>query len=112
MTDLNKWNTEEKRRAFLQRYRDWGVWLTVPELEMRYYRYLLPDGAQIIVREYQSKNYRRGAGYSWKPSYQLIPPGGKYTPHGEKSEDYMTGYLIRMRRELMEEREIYAAAKN
>jgi hypothetical protein len=110
MDKLDKWNTEEKRRTFLQRYTDWGLWFYSEELEVRYYKYDLPDGARIVVREYQGRNYRR-PGFTWKPSYQLIPPGGKYIPQGEKSEDYMVGYLIQIRNELMKERERYVSAK-
>ena len=41
-----------QREEFLNNYKEWGVWLTVPELEMTYYRKVLPNGTQLIASEY------------------------------------------------------------
>jgi len=50
------WTNNEKRREFFKNYKEWGVWLTVPELGLVYYKYTLPDGGRIVAMEYQSKN--------------------------------------------------------
>jgi hypothetical protein len=37
------WANAEKRKAFLADYTKWGVWLTIPEIELTYYQYELPN---------------------------------------------------------------------
>ena len=50
------WSNHEKRRGFLKNYKEWGVWLTVPELRQKYYRFDRPGDSRILVMEYQRKN--------------------------------------------------------
>jgi len=50
------WANSDKRREFLKNYKDWGVWLTVPELGLTYYQYALSDGDKILVMEYKRQN--------------------------------------------------------
>ena len=50
---IKLWANNEKRQTFLSDYKSWGVWFTTPELELMYYRYLLPDGTTIIATEYR-----------------------------------------------------------
>lgn len=54
---LKLWANDTKRRAFIDTYKDWGEWFSVPELEMVFYKYDLPDGSKIIVAEHWAKNY-------------------------------------------------------
>ena len=50
------WTNNEKRREFFKNYKEWGVWLTVPELGLTYFKYELPDGGKLLAMEYQRKN--------------------------------------------------------
>jgi len=50
------WGNGEKRREFLTNYKDWGVWLTVPELGQTYYKYELPESGRILAMEYRRNN--------------------------------------------------------
>ena len=50
------WMNGDKRKEFAKNYKEWGVWLTVPELGLTYYRYDLPDGARILAMEYTRIN--------------------------------------------------------
>lgn len=50
---IQLWGNNEKRQVFLTAYKEWGVWFTTPELELTYYRYILPDGTAIIALEYR-----------------------------------------------------------
>jgi len=50
------WTNNDKRREFLKNYKEWGVWLAVPELGLTYYQYALSDGSKILAMEYQRKN--------------------------------------------------------
>jgi hypothetical protein len=59
------WANDQKRKAFINDYKSWGVWLTQPELDLTYYKYDLPGcmgeqdakhptspgGSRIIVME-------------------------------------------------------------
>ncbi|MCL1855090.1 MAG: hypothetical protein FWF86_05095, partial [Clostridia bacterium] len=62
------WGNDKKRKAFLEAYQDWGVWLETPELELKYYRYQLPDGTMIIAQEHNHRVYKGyQQGYEWGP---------------------------------------------
>ncbi len=41
-----------ERENFIKNYGKWGVWKEIPELKLKYYRYMLPNGAYIIITEY------------------------------------------------------------
>jgi hypothetical protein len=57
------WANNDKRREFIKNYKDWGVWLTVPELGQTYYKYELPDGSgRFLAMEYRRENYYQLAG--------------------------------------------------
>ena len=48
---------QAQRKEFVENYKKWGLWFEVPELEMKYYRFILPDGTQIIVSKYKNRYY-------------------------------------------------------
>jgi hypothetical protein len=50
------WANADKRRDFLKNYKEWGVWLTVPELGLTYYKYELPKDSSILAMEYTRPN--------------------------------------------------------
>lgn len=52
-----KFKNQNQRKEFVENYKKWGLWFEVPELEMKYYRFILPDSTQIIVSEYKNKYY-------------------------------------------------------
>ena len=45
---------EKRRKAWLENYRAWGVWLRVPQLGMTYYRYDFGNGDFVIVDEVEA----------------------------------------------------------
>ena len=49
---IKAWANDQKRRAFPGEYKTWGVWMTLPELDLTFYKYDLPDGNRIIAMEY------------------------------------------------------------
>ncbi len=56
--DLVKlWANGEKRKAFIQDYKAWGVWFPQTELSLTFYKCDLPDGSRIIAMEYLREPY-------------------------------------------------------
>jgi ParB-like chromosome segregation protein Spo0J len=47
----------EEREAFVLSYAEWPIWTSNPLTEETYYRYDLPDGSAIVVREYPYTSY-------------------------------------------------------
>ena len=43
---------DQKRRAFVNNYKAWGLWFSQPELDLTYFKYDLPCGGKIIAMEY------------------------------------------------------------
>lgn len=43
----------DQRKAFLETFRDWPVWFSVPQSSEVYYRYDLPDGVSLVICEYR-----------------------------------------------------------
>ena len=41
-----------ERERFLEEYRSWELWKEIPELELKFYRKVLPNGTQIIATEH------------------------------------------------------------
>lgn len=54
---------KNERERFLEDYRSWELWKEIPELELKFYRKVLPNGTVIIATEYacmKFTNYVRG----------------------------------------------------
>ena len=47
----------EEREAFVNGYKKWCVWCKNEFTEETFYRYNLPDGSSIIVKEYPYSDY-------------------------------------------------------
>ena len=43
---------KNERERFLEDYRSWELWKEIPELELKFYRKVLPNGTQIIATEH------------------------------------------------------------
>jgi hypothetical protein len=50
-------SNDQKRKAFIQDYKAWGVWFTQPELGLTFYKYDLPDCSRLIAMEYLRAPY-------------------------------------------------------
>jgi ParB family chromosome partitioning protein len=49
------WSNSEKRRAFTEKYKEWGIYAQTAELNLTYYKYDLPGGSRLIVMEHMQK---------------------------------------------------------
>lgn len=70
----------DQRKAFIDSYMDWPIWIETKQTGERYYRYDLQDGVSFVVKVYYHKRF----------DYSL-PAGTKYEDHfstGFGSEEY------------------------
>lgn len=85
---MRLWANTEKRKGFLANYKEWGVWLTVSELGLTYYKYELPKGGRILAMEYKRQNPYplKDEGqlqtitiyYLWDGEHFIPSPAGEY----------------------------------
>lgn len=72
--ELNLRN-EEERKEWLKNFRNWGVWLDVPEVSKKFYRYDLINGCAIVVEVgieyYDAYSTQRGNPHE-RVSYSII----------------------------------------
>jgi hypothetical protein len=59
---IKLWANSEKRKAFVETYKEWGIYACIESLALTYYKYILPDGAQIFVMEHMQEVYRYNEG--------------------------------------------------
>ncbi len=50
----------EQWKAFLENYRNWTLWLDIPETGEKYYRFVLEDKVAVVVRTSRRHTYRGG----------------------------------------------------
>ena len=71
---------KEEREAFLNDYQKWPVWCRNTYTEETFYRYDLPDGSAIIVKEYPYTSWKRES--EGKEKY-LLKPDTKHFADGK-----------------------------
>lgn len=72
---ITYWSNDKQRRAWLDTYRDWPLWLSVPQLKLDVYRVGLTDGYTILAYEYTVRA-REGLGNRHRSvNYMLFAPG-------------------------------------
>lgn len=81
------WGNQEKRKLFLEAYEDWGVWLTIPELCLTFYRYQLPDETYIIAMKHRQHMYVGFKKEKWGfgVRYYVQRAGEHFTPSSYSS---------------------------
>lgn len=74
--DVISLSNMEKRQKFVEDYQSWGIWLEIPQLGVKVYKAVLPEGQSIIVTEFTTGYGRRGV-------YRYIGTDGYYAPHSD-----------------------------
>ena len=74
---LNFKNKTE-REEFIKNYTAWGVWRSVPELELSFYRYDFANGAVLIVTEYKDYGYIYNSSSNWRNNRQDFKTNHRY----------------------------------
>lgn len=54
-----KLKNQTERKEFLNNYKAWELFKEIPEIEVKLYRYVFPNGTVIIATEYASFTYDR-----------------------------------------------------
>jgi hypothetical protein len=65
---------KDERDRFLSNYRDWKIWREIPELELKFYRRDLANGAAVVVTEYAAVH---GVGRKY---HLILPESDGYNP--------------------------------
>lgn len=81
--EVIKLSNGDKRRAFLDDYESWGVWLDIPELNVQVYKAKLPNGRVIYVTRF--KNYNTYGGEYSAPVYRYGMSENEYKSYPESS---------------------------
>ncbi len=99
------WANDEKRRAFLADYKEWGVWLENAELGLTCFKCVLPKGHRILAVEYQRKDpYAPGndAPLLTLVDYYLWEYGDRFVPT-PTAVSYIADWLMHLKWELKRE---------
>lgn len=85
------WSNSEKRRAFCDGYKDWGVFAETPELHLTFYKYALPGGTALVVMEYMEYDYSHiydKKAVKWRTdTRRYIQAHERFTPHSASDSD-------------------------
>lgn len=68
---------DSQRLDFFKRYKDWGVWLSVPELSMKFYKCMFNNGDYALVTEiaFERKNFEGKKETLYNSHFQIIRAG-------------------------------------
>lgn len=93
--ELPKLKNMEEREKFVLNYRTWPVWTRNELTQETYYRYELPDGSAIVVREYPYTTWREEM---HGKTLFLISPDTKYFKNGETNMTTLKEHLKEVQR--------------
>ncbi len=69
---------DKAREEWLNNYADWGLWIEVPELKLRYYRYRFPEQkVWFVVTEYWRIGFADLTVPEYRPLHALMKPEDK-----------------------------------
>lgn len=97
--ELKELTNNQKRKEFLEDYTGWDIWLDVPDVSERYYKYPLPDESMIVIKETEHtkgndwwKKEERG-GYYVTTEYYLLEGNWKRFADCKQSKTQIIEYL-------------------
>ena len=105
--ELPKLKNDGQRKAFIDAYEKWPLWIDTEKTGERYYRYELPDGFAMVVKVYHSmifdynmagvpweKRYHEGWGHE---EYYLLKPE-KYFHSCKRNRSDLVNFLKEMQK--------------
>ena len=91
--DCSELKNTEERRAFVEDFKKWGIWFTVSELKLTYYRYSFLNGDFFVVSEFQVAPDSYCSKYRTLTKYHLVDSEHSFDPGGNGVTllvDYLT----------------------
>ena len=73
---LDIMGNDTERKAWLRKYKSWGLWYEDKHIGVRYYKYDFENGARLIVEEYDPDLSQESQWYEPKESYYMHLVGG------------------------------------
>lgn len=86
-----KLKNQAERKEFLNNYKAWELFKEIPEIEVKLYRYVFPNGTVIIATEYASFTYDR---FESGRSYYKKTTAVKYHLLLSETDDFSGGILL------------------
>lgn len=74
--DVISLSNMEKRERFVKDYQSWGIWLDIPQLGIRVYKAVLPEGQSVVVTEFTTKYGKTGI-------YRYVGSDGYYAAYSD-----------------------------
>lgn len=93
--ELPRLKNNEKRKEWIGKYKDWGVWYQDENIGAVYYKYDFEDGSRIVVSQYRNTRVRFKYGDDDGLSfahYHLIKNGQEFSPY-DTSETELVEFL-------------------
>ncbi len=72
MGRLPEMKNNTQRREWLRRYKEWGLWYRDPNINVNYYRYIFPDGTELVAAEYPCREHYWSDGACDEVFYHLL----------------------------------------
>ncbi len=91
-----------EREKWLERYKDWGVWLSVPELNLTCYKYVFANGFELVVSESATwDDYNLGASKrACLVRYHLVDGKRTFFDLSGVSKTYVLGVMTEFAKEI------------
>ena len=103
------WANTPKRKEFLKNYKDWGVWFTVDQLDLVFYKYDLNSGGRIIVLEFKRPFYHPSEDeqpWCWAHKMYFQDAGKPFQPMSQydgQIEIFLKDEKVRLQQELRQQ---------
>lgn len=87
----------DEREAFIKDYEKWDIWCENTYTEEVFYRYALPDGSAIVVKQYPYTDYWNPGRECIGEKYYLLTPDVKHLKNGETCMTQLKEHLKKIR---------------
>jgi len=103
---IKLWGNSAKRKAFVEQYKEWGVYVSIPELTLTFYKCDLPDGSIIFVMEHMQENYDHKIGKcKWEIDKLMYLQKGEYFTTHRVSISHIDEHLMGLKQKFLKDKE-------
>ena len=77
--ELPVMKNQDQRKAFIEGYKDWPIWINNEATGEKYYRYDFPNGVSFVIKVYYHKCFDMMlTGFKWEERYRPGWGGEEY----------------------------------